>query len=246
MKIRKDFTSNLFSVVLNRNLTRAAPLKEQKAFLNSLIPVNNGVELILIGGDGDGSYLIPNDLKNIEKCISPGYGGIAKFESELYSKFKISSVIIDPDINSEINNSGVKFIEKFIGARNTQSRITINEIVKDYTQDLLLQMDIEGNEYEALLGLDLDNLNKFRIIVVELHNLHFISNIWLLNNVLKPAFLDILQLFDVVVVRSSSTQTFLISGMRIPDTVEITFHRKDRGLQMENTSFAWSELVSKF
>lgn len=244
--MRKDLISNFFSVVFNRNLTRMAPLKTQMAFLNSLIPVNNGVELILIGGHGDGSYLIPNDLKNIEKCISPGYGGIEKFESELYSKYKISSIIIDPDINSRINNSSAQFIGKFVGARITQNRITINEIVKEHSQDLILQMDIEGNEYEVLLGLNLNNLKKFRIIVAELHNLHFISNIWFLDNILKPAFHDILQLFDVVVVRSSSTQTFLINRMRIPDTVEITFHRKDRALHMENTSFAWSELASTF
>jgi hypothetical protein len=246
MKIRKDLVSTFFSVVFNRNITRAAPLKKQMAFLNSLITINNGFELILIGGDGDGSYLIPNDLKGIEKCISPGYGGIAKFENELYFKFKINSIIIDPAINFEINTPSLQFIEKFIGARITQGRTTINEIVKEYKQDLLLQMDIEGNEYEALLGLNLDNLKKFRIIVLELHNLHFISNIWFLDNILEPAFFDILQLFDVVVIRPSSTQTFLINGIRLSDTVEITFHRKDRALHREKTSFAWPDLASKF
>ena len=40
-------------------------------------------ELIRVGGEGDGGYLVPNILKNISYCYSPGVSFTASFEKEL-------------------------------------------------------------------------------------------------------------------------------------------------------------------
>lgn len=42
--------------------------------------------------------------------------------------------------------------------------------------DLMLQMDIEGSEYEVLLDLDDDLLRRFRIMVIEFHDLDELFN----------------------------------------------------------------------
>ena len=69
---------------------------------------------------------------------------------------------------------------------------------------------------------------------------------WFLNNTLIPAFFDLLQLFDVINVKSSTVQTFSIEGMNLPDTIEITLHRKDRALQLVKQNFHWSQLSGSF
>ena len=39
--------------------------------------------LLRIGGDSDGGYLLPDDLENISSCFSPGVSDIFDFEFTL-------------------------------------------------------------------------------------------------------------------------------------------------------------------
>jgi len=43
-------------------------------------PVAVGYDLIRIGGEGDGGYLIPDDLEGVKYCFSPGVDQTADFE----------------------------------------------------------------------------------------------------------------------------------------------------------------------
>ena len=45
-----------------------------------------GHNLIRVGSDHDGGYLIPNILDQIESCFSPGVGKIYEFEKQLGEK----------------------------------------------------------------------------------------------------------------------------------------------------------------
>lgn len=54
--------------------------------LSLLKPIKTNHELIRIGGDGDGGYLIPNDLVGIDSCFSPGVSSVADFENDLTKK----------------------------------------------------------------------------------------------------------------------------------------------------------------
>lgn len=40
----------------------------------------------------------------------------------------------------------------------------------------ILQMDIEGTEYEVILSTSTENLLKFQCLIIEFHNLHQIQN----------------------------------------------------------------------
>ena len=48
--------------------------------LQLLKPVRSSYPLVRIGGDQDGAYLLPNDLKGIEACFSPGVSYKKSFE----------------------------------------------------------------------------------------------------------------------------------------------------------------------
>jgi len=45
-----------------------------------LRPYTTDKELIRLGAEKDGGYLIPNDLAGIEACFSPGVGNEFNFE----------------------------------------------------------------------------------------------------------------------------------------------------------------------
>ena len=48
------------------------------------------IELIRMGGNGDGGYLIPNLMNEIDHCFSAGVSDIAHFEKELLEKYDIN------------------------------------------------------------------------------------------------------------------------------------------------------------
>jgi hypothetical protein len=41
------------------------------------------VPLIRLGADGDGGYLVPDDLEDVAACFSPGVDDRASFESAM-------------------------------------------------------------------------------------------------------------------------------------------------------------------
>jgi hypothetical protein len=97
--------------------------------------------------------------------------------------------------------------------------------------DLILQMDIEGAEYPVLLSTDERLLRRFRIVVVELHNLQAAVESFARANVFIPFLSHLQQHFDVVHAHPNNCcGTFQVHGVDIPTTIELTLHRKDRRL----------------
>ena len=64
--------------------------------------------LIRLGNNGDGGYLVPDDLNGIEACFSPGVADNVNFEKALAKK-KISSYLLDKSIKKLPENN-----ERFI------------------------------------------------------------------------------------------------------------------------------------
>lgn len=54
------------------------------------------------------------------------------------------------------------------------------------TKDLTLQMDIEGNEWMILRSLSINTLERFRVIILELHNLPLMREKVLFNIIVAP------------------------------------------------------------
>jgi hypothetical protein len=62
--------------------TRQARRDVIEEFLTKLRPLTSGHALIRFGPEGDGGYVIPDDLTGIEACFSPGVSGISGFEMD--------------------------------------------------------------------------------------------------------------------------------------------------------------------
>ena len=198
-----------------------------------LKPYKTNIDLIRLGANSDGGYLVPNDLDGVDACFSPGVDQIASFESDLL-KLGINSHLADYSVNKVPEGFEAKsFIQKFIGANNTDVYITLEEWMSQKYDlktcpDLILQMDIEGAEYASLLATPLDILSKFRIMVIEFHDIEIWSQQHFLN-IVELVFEKILKEFTIVHNHPNNAMgTVDLNGFKAPRLLEITFLRKDR------------------
>lgn len=203
-----------------------------RALLRSLRPVDGGHALVRIGPDGDGGYLVPDDLDGITDVFSPGVATESGFEAELAER-GMRVFLADASVEGPAHpHPNFTFDKRFVGALSNATTMTLDEWANRHSPDphadWLLQMDIEGAELETLLGASPALLERFRIIVVEFHYLHQLWN--------KPWFLLVSRVFDklltthtvVHVHPNNCCGAFRSRGLVIPRVVEITLQRNDR------------------
>jgi hypothetical protein len=203
-------------------------------FLDGLHPIK--FDLIRIGGDGDGGYLVPDDLENIVSCFSPGVSDIFDFELDLAGR-GIPSFMADYSVKPEtIINPKFHFIQKFVGPVNSIEEINFEDWViinSEESQDLILQMDIEGAEYATLLSCNQSILRRFRILVIEFHGLELLLD-YQAAPLVENCFKKLLQDFYVVHIHPNNNDpSRFYKTTEIPSLMEFTFIRKDRVHQFE-------------
>ena len=205
---------------------------ELEGLIRSLRPLDSGVELIRLGPDGDGGYLLPNDLDGIEYAFSPGVSTESGFEAEL-ADAGLRVFLADYSVDGPAKtNTNFVFDKKYVGCLSGETFMTLDEwknaTLPDYRDDLLLQMDIEGAEFEALFSMSAELLSQFRIMIIEFHYLQELLN--------KPYFIlasrvfqKLLQTHSVVHIHPNNCCGSIKSrGLEIPRVAEFTFYRNDR------------------
>jgi hypothetical protein len=212
--------------------TFPTPIDKVRNLIQRLHPVSWGGDLIRFGPTGDGGYLIPNDLEGIAACFSPGVSDVAGFElacAERGMKVFMADGSVDrlPAVHRQF-----VFVRKFIGSTTDGEFISFSEWVAsslpESTADLLLQMDIEGSEYETFVSIPDHLLTRFRIIVVEFHHLDYLFSAPLFA-LYSRAFEKILRTHTCVHIHPNNVcHTIKVHGLEIPQMAEFTFLRSDR------------------
>jgi len=213
-----------------------SPLTEKHEVLkliHGLRPVVGDLELIRLGAPrGDGGYLVPNDLEGIEACFSPGVSFVSSFEKDC-ADLGMRVFLADGSVDAPAEkHEKFAFIRKFIGASNRPGFITINDWVDQVLpgshSDLLLQIDIEGAEYEAFYRVSDELMSRFRIIVAEFHLLDHLWS-WPFYQIAAPVFEKILETHTCVHLHPNNCGgSRAVDGIEIPAMMEITFLRNDR------------------
>lgn len=215
-------------------LVTAVDADHVKALIERLWPHDVGIEMIRLGTENDGGYLVPDDLEGIDACFSPGVDKTTVFENDCSKRgmklFMADLSIEKPNLN--LNPEKYAFLKKNIGVTNSDDFITMDEWFNvsqlDPGVDLLLQMDIEGCEYLSLIATSEELLKRFRIIVVEIHDLH---NLWekTFFNQAEAVFDKLLQHHTCVHLHPNNYGKVLsLQGVEIPNLIEFTFIRNDR------------------
>jgi len=238
---------NEFRRIFSRALLKKGKVVEQASSyeeLNELFiklwPQRTKFDLIRVGGANDGGYLVPNCLEEISQCFSPGVGDSSSFEDDLYERFNISSVMLDHTIEKKIlKDSKSIFLQKKLSYEKQHGSLDLEELVEKYSSDnndKILQMDIEGSEYEILINTKNETLKKFRIIIIEFHHLHGLRNMLFLR-MFNSLISKLMRSFTITHLHANNfAERFNLYGNEYSSCLEITFLRKDEGAALGDSS----------
>jgi hypothetical protein len=97
--------------------------------------------------------------------------------------------------------------------------------------DMLLEMDVEGAEYEIIHSISDGLLRRFRTVVIEFHDLHLLGARQVFS-FMAPAFEKLLKYHRVVHIHPNNLclGTVDCNGIEVPRLLEMTFYRSDRCL----------------
>lgn len=206
-----------------------------QSLVQKLAPVSPGRALRRLGPDGDGGYLVPDDLVDIEACFSPGVSFVSGFEkdcADLGMKVFLADKSVDQPAES---HERFHFTKKYVGVATSADFMTVDDWVNaslpESQADLMLQIDMEGYEYEVFLGMSDSLMRKFRIIVAEFHCLELLWSRPFFQ-LASPAFEKILQTHTCVHIHPNNCRAPLNKGgLSIPPVAEFTFLRNDRVIE---------------
>jgi len=221
-----------FLIGLKIQIEKVTSKEELTDFLQKLYPVKVNKDLIRVGSEGDGGYLVPDDLEGVYALFSPGVGSKQDFDLECAKK-GIKVFMADASVDGPVSNhENYFFTKKFISSLDNYDYMSIDKWVENSdisdSSDLILQMDIEGYEYETIYSMSRNNINKFRIILIEFHHLDMLWDKFYFEK-FKNTFLKLLQTHYVVHIHPNNCcKVYKRGGISIPPVMEFTFIRKDR------------------
>lgn len=208
-----------------------------------LSPVAAGFDLIRVGEEADGGYLLPDDIEGIAACFSPGTDDRISFEKQ-FARRGVPCYLADASVSagSLPQEPGIHFDPLCIGSVSRGLYASMEDWIGSHLDgdtaggDLLLQMDIEGWAYQALLACPRDLLARFRIIVIEFHDFHRCLELNRYRDVVEPLVWKLASLFDPVHIHpNNASGVFRYPGIICPVTFELTLHRKDRRMVLPHS-----------
>ena len=220
-------------------VTGAAPAASVAATLAALKPVAvDGKPLVRLGPAGDGGYLVPDDLDGLAACYSPGVSSESGFEAEC-ARRGMDVFLADASVDGPAEaHPRFHFQKKFVGATTGPGVTTLDDWAAetghgardgaDGGPDLLLQMDIEGAEYPTLLAASPALMRRFRVIVLELHDLEFLFAAPFHRTFAAFAEKLLSTHVCVHVHPNNVVGSYRKGGLTVPRLAEFSFLRRDR------------------
>lgn len=124
---------------------------------------------IRVGPMSDGGYVIADGF-DYDLFISCGIGTDIRFEDSLLDMHSMSCYAFDGTIDSlPYHRNSIEFIKKNVGPYNTKTTTNLKDIIKNNAK-IFLKMNIEGSEFNWLDSMNMEELQRFRQIVIEIHS----------------------------------------------------------------------------
>lgn len=211
---------------------------------------------IRLGINSDGGYVIGETDGMYDCYISAGVSNEESFSRDFINKYnmnEMNSFAFDGTINRypyEYTNK-ITFYKRNIPPYKDSKNATLEYFMNKYN-DIFLKMDIEGAEYPWLNILTLDQLNKFKQIVIEFHGINDDTFNTSLNN--KINCFEKLGITHYPIHAHGNNCGELTN--KIPNTIEITYLRKNlfevipplntRSFPIENLDYPNNQYSSDF
>ena len=221
-----------------------------KEALRYVKPVFIDKNLIRLGSRHDGGYVLAEDLLNSGISYSLGVGGNSWFDMVLESKgysaylydYTQDHIIKDGKEYIIPEDQNIFFNKIGIDSYNHGNFKTIDQIIKDnkHTKEtnMLLQCDIEGSEWDIFSHISQSTLTKFSQILIEFHTLYENMVDDIKYNKMLTSFKNLAENFVPFHVHGNNCSippTFKIDGKDVPNTLEVSYARKDLVEILEGT-----------
>lgn len=207
--------------------------------LNSFAPYDSGLALVRLGGNKDGSYVIPDCLDDVDGIVSLGCGQNILFEEEFFSRTGLKAVIVDSQDNFPLNFTSAPhtFIHGWIGdfVHPIDKQIPIFDLIQVLSitgnsglKNGVLKIDIESSEYSLLLRTDSEILRKFKIIIIEFHRLNEIKISSNFRRFVDEIMRKLANDFVICYFHpNNAVDYFKVNNTYFPSCIEVTFLRKE-------------------
>jgi hypothetical protein len=147
---------------------------------------------VLMGYRGDGSYVMLDDFENIKIAYSIGIGNMIQFDNAL--RYKGIDVYMYDHTIEKLPKERSQFHWKKIGIGGNSERAyniqTLLDMLKENghlnEKNMILKIDTEGAEWNALNDVPEEVLSQFKYLLLELH--FFKNNQTLYYDVLKKLY----------------------------------------------------------
>jgi hypothetical protein len=185
-------------------------------------------ELIRLGSQFDGGYVIANSFTCEDFLLTFGVGTDVSFEKDLSHSIKgihLYDHTVDK-LPSQISNA--TFFQRGLAIAPSTSMTNLEEAVLNIPThaEIILKIDIEGDEWEILAEASTGLLGSFKQIVIEFHNLESInssSKYELIFSVLQKLRVT----HNVINVHGNNWDTFrIIHGQFWANALEVTYLNK--------------------
>jgi hypothetical protein len=193
-----------------------------------------------LGPHGDGGYLVPNDLDGVTACISPGVSTECGFDLAM-ADLGIDVFMADASVDGPpVDHPKFHFEKVFLDSYRSADTTTIDSFCAAAGEgDLVLQMDIEGAEYRVIPSMSESLLRRFRIVIVEMHNLDQLFAAFAFD-IIRSAFAKLTAYHDVVHIHPNNCcGSVEREGLEIPRVMEFTFYRRDRAAFSDGRSLVF-------
>lgn len=202
--------------------------------VKDMIPKAERSSLLRLGPLSDGGYVLPKvALDNLEFLMSPGVYDSWGFEVDVARESRCGVALLDGSMERprELPADFV-FQRMWLGGRDTETSTSlkgwISSLGLQQNQNLGLQMDIEGAEWEVFMRTPRESLRQFRFIVAEFHGFDWSPFLWDFATKIRPVFRRLMRDFSVVHVHANNCcRAVTVGDLLIPSVIEVSFVRRD-------------------
>lgn len=181
-KVLFDFA--LSNGLLIKRTTKQTQLEQLFEFLR---PKASKVPMVRLGSERDGGYLVPTVVDRVQFLWSAGVADDAAMELDFVSTSESRQAFLIDGSIAELpaEHPQFRFTKAYLGQGKIFEReLSLAEWLATQSATkgkAMLSMDIEGGEYQVFVETPGEVLNKFDLIVMELHGL---------ENIFDPMFFD--------------------------------------------------------
>jgi hypothetical protein len=184
---------------------------------------------IRLGNKHDGGYVIANGIGDYDCYISAGIGNDESFSYDFLQNYKVkNTAAFQLDIDVLPKNYPVEMVhyKRNVSSVSDNKHANLSFFMKNYN-NIFLKMNMEGNEYLWLDYVSVNDLKKFKQLLVKFHGIN--DDTWNCDYKTKVnVFKKLSETHYIIHAHGNKHQdSQLKTEVNIPSVIEFTFIRKD-------------------